>query len=196
MTSKQPAVPALSVVLVTDRYETVRLVVDCFAAQTIRERVEIVIVLPESRRHEIPHHDLSMFAAVRAVEVPSIRPMPPARAAGVRASNAPIVFIGETHSFPHRQFAEFLVKAHEEPWDVVVPGLLNANPESSKSWAAFVLDYGYWLASLCAAPIGNGPTWNASYKREILLELGERLDSALSCGDDLPLELRARRRRV
>jgi len=196
MTSKQPAGPALSVVLVTDHYETVRLVVACFAAQTIRDRVEIVIVLPEGCGPEVPYDDLSMFAGVLAVEVPSIRPMARARAAGVRAANAPVVFIGETHSFPHRQFAEFLVKAHEGPWDVVVPGLLNANPQSPKSWAAFVLDYGYWLASLSASPIGNGPTWNASYKRDILVELGERLDTALSSGDDLPIELSARNRRV
>lgn len=196
MTPKKIAAPALSVVLVTDHYETVRLVVNCFAAQTIRDRVEIVIVLPRGCGDEVPHDDLSMFAGVQTVEVPSIRPMPPARAAGVRASTAPVVFIGETHSFPHRQFAEFLVQGHEGPWDVVVPGLLNANPATPKSWAAFVLDYGYWLASLSASPIGNGPTWNASYKREVLLELGDRLDRALSSGDELPQELRARNRRV
>jgi hypothetical protein len=196
MTSKQQAAPALSVVLVTDHYETVSLVVACLAAQTIRDRVEIVIVLPQGCGHEVPRDDLAIFAGVRTVEVPSIRPMPPARAAGVRAAAAPVVFIGETHSFPHPQFAEFLVKAHEGEWDVVVPGLLNANPSTPKSWAAFVLDYGYWLASLSPSPIGNGPTWNASYKREVLVELGERLDTALSSGDDLPRELRARNRRV
>jgi len=196
MTPAKFSGPSLSVVLVADRYETVRLVVACFAAQTIRDRVEIVIVLPEECGHEVPHDDLSMFAAVQTVEVPSISPMPSARAAGVRATTAPVVFIGETHSFPHRQFAECLVKAHEGPWDVVVPGLLNANPATPKSWAAFVLDYGYWLASLSAAPIGSGPTWNTSYKRDVLLELGERLGSALSSGDTLPRELRARSRRA
>ncbi|HEX6574995.1 MAG TPA: hypothetical protein VF042_08475 [Gemmatimonadaceae bacterium] len=197
MTIRNKAAPALSVILVTDHYHTISLVVACFAAQTIHEQVEMVIVLPEGRADEVPVSELSqVLNGVRVVEVASIRPMPASRAAGVRATTAPVVFIGETHSFPHRRFAELIVDAHKGPWDVVVPGLLNANPSTPKSWAAFLLDYGYWHAGLSPSPIGSGPTWNASYKREVLSELGDMLDTALSSGDELPHELRARNRRV
>ena len=188
--------PALSVVLVTDRYETIRLVLACLNVQSVRESIEVVIVIPSDHAAEIPAADQLSFHSLNVVEVESIRPMPPARAAGVRASKAGIIFIGETHSFPHPQFAAEIIAAHNGPWDIVVPGLENANPESPKSWSAFVLDYGYWMSGLSAAVIANGPTWNASYKRELLLSLGDRLDTVLSSGDDLPMELRSRRHTV
>lgn len=196
MTDSLSAGAALSVVLVTDCYDTIQLVVACFAAQTKREQLELVIVMPLERVNEVPIADLRVFHGIRVVGVESIRPMPAARAAGVRASTAPVVFIGETHSFPHPGFAEAVIAAHDGPWDVVVPGLANANPATAKSWAAFILDYGYWLARFSASPIASGPTWNASYKRCILTDLGPKLDTALSSGDELPQRLRAENRRV
>jgi hypothetical protein len=196
MTDVEKMRPALSVLLVTDQYETVRLVVSCFAAQTACDRIEMVIVIPSEKASQVPVGELTMFQGVKVESVESIHPMPAARAVALRASTAPVVFIGETHSFPHPGFAEAIIAAHEGPWDVVVPGLGNANPATPQSWAAFILDYGYWLSELSASPIANGPTWNTSYKRELLTDLGEKLDTALSSGDEVPHALRARRARV
>jgi len=187
--------PRLSAVLVSDRYSTIAAVVDAFAAQTAPSDIEIVLVLPAHAVSEVDRSKLEWFGAFQIVALPSVLPMPPARAAGVRAATAPIIFIGETHSFPHPGFIEAIITAHEGPWDVVVPGLHNANPDMPGSWGSFMLDYGYWMSGLPAAEIASGPTWNASYKREILLELGSALDSALSSGDELPMTLRARNRR-
>lgn len=195
MTGIPQGTPRLSVVLVTDRFATISGVVDSFAAQTARAAVEVVIVLPSDVAHEVDESRLEGFAAFRIVTRPSILPMPGARAAGVRAATAPVIFIGETHSFPHPGFAEALIAAHEGPWDVVVPGLDNANPDTPRSWASFLLDYGYWFAGLPSAQISGGPTWNASYKKEALLELGSLLDGVLSGGDELPTALRERNRR-
>jgi hypothetical protein len=58
------------------------------------------------------------------------------------------------------------------------------------------MDYGQWHEDLPAGEIGGGPTWNASYKRSALLDVGERLGRALSGGDELPLTLRASGRRA
>ena len=185
----------LSVVLVTDRFETIESVIAAFDEGTARSETEIVIVVPAAQASGVDQARLGNFAAHRVVTVPDILPMPAARAAGVRATTAPVVFIGETHSFPHRDFARELIKAHEGPWDVVVPGLDNANPRGARSWSAFLLDYGYWLSALPEAEIRSGPTWNASYKREVLLDLGGVLDGALSSGDELPMALRERRKR-
>ena len=76
-----------------------------------------------------------------------------------------------------------------------MPGLDNANPSGPWSWASFLLDYGYWLSGLPASEIGSGPTWNASYKRHVLLDLDSMLDGALSSGDELPMALQAQRRK-
>jgi hypothetical protein len=114
----------------------------------------------------------------------------------VRAASAPIVFLGETHSFPHPGFAEAVIAAHVEPWDVVVPGLGNANPENALSWASFLTDYGQWADALPTREIGGGPTWNVVYKRTVLLDLGEALERVLSAGDELAVMLRAQGRRT
>ncbi len=185
----------LSVVLVTDEYATIDDVIAAFDAQTVREAVEIVIVIPSAAAATVDETRLTNFAGFRIVQVDSIMPMPPARAAGVRACTAPVIFIGETHSYPHPDFAQVIIEAHEGPWDVVVPGLDNANPSGSRSWASFLLDYGYWLSGLPDSQVSSGPTWNASYKREVLLELDDILDHALSSGDELPMALRERKRK-
>jgi hypothetical protein len=187
--------PDLSVVLVTDDYPTISRVIESLEAQTVRDAIEVVIVIPRPAADGIDRERLRCFASSVIVEVDSILPMPPARAAGVRATTAPVIFIGETHSFPDPGFAAALIAAHEGPWDVVVPGLDNANPLFARSWASFLLDYGYWHETLPESAIGGGPTWNASYKRDTLLELGPKLDGALSSGDELPSELKARRRK-
>jgi hypothetical protein len=58
------------------------------------------------------------------------------------------------------------------------------------------MDYGQWSAELPAGEIDGGPTWNASYKRSVLLELNGVLERALASGDELPLTLRARGRKA
>lgn len=187
--------PALSVVLVTDRFETIRGVLEALEQQSACDSVEVVAVMPRSERTKTDQSITGGFAAFRVVSVKSIMPMPRSRAAGVRACTAPVIFIGETHSYPHPEFAAGLIAAHEGPWDIVVPGLDNANPSGPRSWSSFLLDYGYWLSGLPASEVSSSPTWNASYKRHVLMELDGMLDSALSNSDELPTELKARRRK-
>jgi hypothetical protein len=186
----------MSVVLVTDHYRTIRRVMDRLREQTVRDQLEVVIVAPAGEQLGLDPLALEGFAGVRIVEVERINPMSSARAAGVRAATAPVVFIGETHSFPRAGFAEALMAAHAEPWDAVVPGLANANPESVFSWASFLMDYGRWHEALPPGEIPGGPTWNVAYKRSVLLDMGDRLDSALSHGDELAVALRARGHRA
>ncbi len=185
----------MSVILVTDRYETIARVMQRLGEQTIANEMEIVIVAPSKADLNLDESAVSRFAALVIVEG-SIESMAPARAAGVRAATAAVVFLGETHSFPEPEFAATLLRAHEQAWDIVVPGLSNANPDGVWSWAAFLMDYGAWSKELPAGEIGGGPTWNVSYKRSVLLELDGLLERALASGDELPLTLRARGRKA
>ena len=187
-----PDRPAISVILGTDRYETIRPVEECLRRQTVKHRLELVIIAPDRKSFEMSESDTAGLAAVRFVEVGSVERLAPARAAGVRAASAPIVVIGETHTYPHPEWAEALIRAHAQPWAVIVPGFGNANPDGSLSWAIFLLDYGRWMAGLPAAEIGLTPTHNSSYKRDVLLELGPDLDAVLAHGDALSLHLEAR----
>ena len=188
-------VAALSYVVVTDRFKTIRRLMECLLAQTARSEVELVIVGPIGARAELAEGVPDEFAAVRIVEEKSIWPMGAARAAGVRAATAPIVFLGETHSYAHPAFAATLIAAHDGPWDVIVPGLENGNPDSALSWASFLPDYGTWHRALPPGELGSGPTWNVAYKREALLALGDNLEHALSSGDELWSAFRAQGRK-
>ena len=191
-----PVAPRISVVLVTDRYLTIRRVLACVSSQTARSEIELVIVLPAGSRDADTEAALQGFASVKYVELASILPIPSARAAGIRAASAPIVFLGETHSFPDPHLVELLLAAHDGSWDAVVPGLSNANPQSVWSWASFLMDYGLWHETLDAGQISGGPTWNVAYQKSLLMEIDSRLEQALSHGDTMAVWLHERQARA
>ncbi|HZR84103.1 MAG TPA: hypothetical protein VFD92_23605 [Candidatus Binatia bacterium] len=189
--------PELSVVLVTDGDDTIRPVVERLHRQTARDRLEVLLVAPAGARAGVGFRDAARdFARLTVLEVESIAPLAAARAAGIRAASAPLVFVGETHTFPHPGWAAALLAAHRGPWVAVAPGFGNANPKGALSWAGFLSDYGRWVAGLPAGEIPEVPLYNASYRRSALLDLGDRLVPALSHGDELPIRLRAAGHRV
>src|SRR5262245_1426121 len=106
----------MSVVLPTDTYETIRTVIQHLSRQTVRDQLEILIVTPRSESLGLVPSELEGFAGVHIIPVDSLRPLGAARAAGVRAARAPLVFIGETHSYAHPRCAEVLIQAHAGPW--------------------------------------------------------------------------------
>ena len=188
------ATAKISVVLVTDSYETIQPVVARLALQTVREAIEIVIVGPAGETLAPDRPELAGFAGVRVVEFDPIVPLAPARAAGVRAATAPVVFLGETHSYPHPGWAEALIKAHAQGWAAVVPALGNANP-GAISWANILFDYGAWMEGPPAGEVDCIPIHNSAYKRSILLEFAD-LEHLLSGGNELMLRLRANGHRL
>ena len=188
--------PSLAVVLATDTYDTIRPVVRHLRGQTIRDRLEVVIVGERGRPLGLDHVELEGFARVAVVEVESLYSVGPARAAGVRAARSPLVFIGETHTYAHPTWAEAMIRAHARSGAGVVPGFGNANPQSALSWAIFLLDYGQWLHLMPARESTVAPSHNGAFARDVLLGLGEGLDQALTQGDHLTFLLRAADQRV
>jgi hypothetical protein len=175
----------MAVILPTDTYETIRTVVQHLGRQTVRDRLEIVIVAPRAASLGLVESELEGFAEVRVIPVESLDSWGAARAAGVRAARAPLVFIGETHSYAHPDCAESLIDALGGPWAAVVPGFGNVNSVGPLSWSLFLLDYGQYWHTLPARETVTAPTHNVAYKRDILLELGDELDQALTHGDQL-----------
>jgi hypothetical protein len=184
------------VILVTDRFETIRAVVECMRRQTIADRLEVIIAAPTRAALGASDTDLEGFAAVQVLEVGSVDLFDAARAACIRAAQAPVVFVGETHTLAHRGFAEALLRAHAAGWPVVVPGLGNANPDNVLSWSVFLLDYGRSLHRLPAREVHYTPTHNVSFLKEALLELGPGLGRSLSHGEDLSATFRERGHRT
>jgi hypothetical protein len=88
-----------------------------------------------------------------------------------------------------------MIEAHDQPWASVVPGFGNANPVGALSWAIFLLDYGQWLHTLPPRETATSPTHNVAYKRQVLLDLGDGLERALTHGDQLTVLFRRERHR-
>jgi hypothetical protein len=183
-------VPQLSVVLATDTYETVRAVIERLRRQTLCHDIELVLIAPSTASVEVVLSYRKEFADIKLVEH-DFSEVAPARAAGIHAASAPLIYIAETHSYARPNLAEILISTFSGPWAAVTPAIGNGNPKGALSWAAFLSDYGQWAEGLPAGEIPSPPPHNAVYRRQLLLELGDRLESALGLSDELPRWMRA-----
>lgn len=182
--------PRMSVVVPTDGYPALQELLAALRAQTASEVLELVVAAPKGSK--IDPRRLQGFAQVRLVEVDSGQSLPAARAAGVRASDAPLVVFAETHSFPEPGWAQALIDRHSGEWAAVGPAILNARPEDPRAWGALFVDYGPWVAPVTGGPVEDLPGHGSAYKRSVLLEYGDELDRMLEAEWNLHRDLRAR----
>lgn len=187
-----PTHARLSVVLPTDTWRTIRPVVERLERQSIAALLELVLVVPSRAAAGVEHLQCGRLGALVVVEVGDVRPLAHARAAGVRAARAPLVFLGETHSFPRAGWAEAIVAAGaHDAYSVIVPAFGNANPNGVLSWAGFLLDYGAWQQGHAGGEVQTIPIFNSVFRTAVLQGLGDRLELAMGHGDALVVELRA-----
>jgi glycosyltransferase involved in cell wall biosynthesis len=184
--------PAMSVVLATERYETIRKTVRHLRAQKVRDRLEIVIVTPSKDKLGLQTSELNDFLKFLVVEIGAIRSLSWARAVGIRQASAPLVALAESHSYPDPGWAEALIEAHRKPWAAVGPAIGNANPAGMISWCNLFLDYGRWVEMAEAKVMDDLPGRNSSYKRSLLLQYGSELEAMLEAEIVLHLDLQAR----
>jgi glycosyltransferase involved in cell wall biosynthesis len=182
--------PLLSVVIVTDGFETIGRTVRHLRDQTIASTIELVVVTPDGDL-DLAEPELADLHSHQVVPVGDIRSLSWARAPGIRAARAPIVALAESHCFPEPEWAERLLAAHENGWVAVGPAVLNANPRSVVSWVNLLLDYGPWLGPTPGGEMGDLPGHNSSYKKDRLLAFGDRLEAMLEAETIMHAELRA-----
>jgi hypothetical protein len=183
----------ISYVVATDTFDTIRHVVRAVARQTIRDRVELVIVCPSEGELGLDPTEAEGIGAVRVVEFDPVVPLSPPRAAGIRAASCPLIFVGETHSFPASDCLETLLAAHRSGhYAAVTPVIENANPEKALSWAGLMLTYRHWIEPARRGEIDVVSTYNACFRREVLVDFGDRLAVMLDYGSGLDIDLRAR----
>ena len=103
---------------------------------------------------------------------------------------AEVVALGETHVLLATTWASAVLHRHRAGADVVLPLMVNGNPGSALSEAAFLMDYGrYSRADLHASGV---PLYNASFRRSLLLTDEDALVATLSPGPALEAFVRAR----
>ena len=184
--------PLLSVILATDNLKRVETVIASLAAQTVARKTELILVMIEKAGSRDRERLASSFHSLAIIDVITINPLAAARAKGVRVAQAPFVFIAETHAYPDPDLAEKLIDVLAGEWSLAVPGFRNSNPESALSWASFLNDYGAWAQTLASGEIERAPSHDAAFRRSVLLEFGDRLENALTFGDEMNLTLRER----
>jgi len=193
----KPADPELSVVLAcTDRYPTIATTVAHLAAQSICERIEVVVVASSRTELAMPSTALEPFWGHQVIEIGTFESIARANAAGARHARASVVAFAEDHCFPEPGWAAALVRAHDGPYAAVGPVVRNANPATAVSWADYLIGYGPW-----AYPSPSGEArflagHNGSYKRAALLDYGDRLEEMLAAETVLHMDLHARGRRL
>ena len=184
----------MTVVLVTPhRYDAIRKTMEHLQAQTVVDRLEIVIVAPSAAALDFAAAAYgTAFGRLRVVEVGEIRSTGKALAAGVRVASAPVVSFAEEHAYPAPDWAEALIKAHRQSWAAISGTLANANPGNMVNWASFFTDFGPWAEPAEAGEIGHLAWHHAAYKREVLLEYGPGLEAMLETESILHTDLQAR----
>lgn len=197
VSSAQVRSPAMSVVVITpDCYATIRRTIKHLRAQNVCASLEILIVAPSSEKLDLDASEMRSFLRYKVVEVGHMSSTARARAEGARRSSAPIVAFAEDHAFPAPGWAEALINRHREDWAAVGPVMSNANPRSMTSWANLLIEYAQWLDPSEGGEREHLPGHNGSYKREMLLQYGDRLEAMMDAESILHWDLRAKGHRL
>jgi hypothetical protein len=187
------AAPALTVVLPTwDTFDALRTTVAHLTAQTVAGSIELIICAPSAERVAVDADAVRGLHSVRVLEAGPLKETGPVRARAIREAAADVVAFAEDHCFPYPDWAEALLAAHVEPHAAVGPAVYNANPDSMVSWADFLIEYGRWAAPGRRREVELLPGHNTSYKRDVLLQYGQKLDSLMEAETVLFWDLRRR----
>jgi hypothetical protein len=177
------ATPELSVVVPAGtQRQRVQQTIDAVGAQTAANSIELVVM---DMRHEAESLRLPGSVRSRLIAVPSSIPWGAVRARAVRAAESPIVAFIEDHCAPSPAWAEALIETHRRPWAAVGYAFVAANPRHWRSRATLIAEYGFWAHPVEGGRTGLLPGNNISYKRELLLSLGDELDAALEIDDNV-----------
>jgi hypothetical protein len=176
---EQQTAPLLSaVVVIGPCRDRARRVADALCGQTAIGLMEVIIV--DLADASTPSIQTPPNVTVKYVRRPDLDLWAKARCVGLSEARAPIVAFTEDHCFPARDWAAALIEAHRRPWAAVGYAFTNANPRTYWSRASMVNDYGFWLHPAIPGPMTFMPGNNVSYKREVLLHHGDRLERLLT----------------
>jgi hypothetical protein len=188
--------PDLSVVLAAEDTGTLERGLRALAAQTSRERIELVLVSLSGEPFAFDAGELDAFAGHQLVHTPPGASLAEGRALGVRAARGRYVHIGETHAFPEPEWAERVIDSFDPKWSAIVAGIENANPDGAISWANLLIDYGRWSTDLPGGEIDSTPPYNTAFERSFALHALEISTDAFAPGFDLTGLLRSEGLRI
>jgi hypothetical protein len=185
-------VPELSaIVVIPDRYETVRATMECLKKQTAAKKIEIVFVVSECSPAQPDETDLECFHSWKIVTESKVNSISHGFTAGISQAGAPVVALTEDHSYPDSRWAELFIERHQEHWAAVGPSMRNGNPVNVISRADFCQAYGQWAHPVASGPVRHLPGHNSSYKKDLLLSFGSDLPILMQAESVLHRRLKA-----
>lgn len=183
--------PALSIVLVTSDARRLAKALRCYRATGDPDRLEIVVVALAGA--VAPRESIAAlgFRHVRTIEVAGTD-IGRAEEMAVHSASATYVVFGQIHCYPMPGFVDAILAALEvQPWTVVGPAMIAANPRSRISRAALLIHYGGWSLKRPSGVMASVPGHNSAYRRSALLALGSELYDRLDAGPPLQDALRS-----
>ncbi len=170
--------PILSVALVVgNQRERSARALQSVLEQDIIDQMEVLVMdCSVSGTPPLAGSDHPSVQIVRlAPDVPTGR----TRAEGVRQARAPIVAFLEEHCIALAGWAEALVSAFDGPWAAVCGEFHNGNARVGISDAAALANHASFMAPADRRESELLAGHNSTYKREVLLEYGERLETLI-----------------
>jgi len=96
--------PALAaIVVVPDTYDTVRRTVRHLQAQTVAERIEVIIVTPSREQLKLDEADFKCFHSWNIIEIGILTSIADAFTAGIRHAHAPVHLVTAALVLEHAQ---------------------------------------------------------------------------------------------
>jgi hypothetical protein len=171
--------PELAALLVIgDSREHAQQALDSLYAQTIADSMEIIVV--DLKTNDAPQLSVSQNAPTRYVIPEREKTWGEGRALAARLARAPVLAFIEGHCIAEPQWAEALVRAHQQPFAAVGYAFTNPHPETYLSRATLTSKYGTWLHPTTSRVTRALPSGNVAYKRDELLKLGDDLENLLT----------------
>ena len=166
-----------AIVIVGPCREQGQLVVDSLCSQSRVDAIEIVVV-------DLAPEGTPNLKSKPGVRVTYIR-MPDAawgrvRATGLRRASSPIAAFIEDHCPPDPRWAEAVIEAHRGPWAAVSYAFTNGGPDKYLPRSAWIAEYGLWAHPAHSGPAIHLPGNNVAYKRDLLLELEDKLEDIIA----------------
>lgn len=184
--------PAASIILIaSDGIEPLQPILSRLQAQSVVDRLELVIAAPSGAKTLQSALQSSGFWDVRVVQA-DLSTSARARCAAIRAACAPIVILAEDHAFPVTdQWAEKLIAALDGPYDAVGPVIENANPNTAISWAVLAIEYGPWISGNTPYEADLIPGHNSAYRRNVISGFDNKLEDLMEAEYMLHREMRS-----
>lgn len=184
-----------AVVVARDGFAPIARTVAALRAQTIADRIELLVVAGPGAMADAGPEDLAGFARVEVIDVPPIADVDRASAAGLLRAGTPVVANLEDHVFPEPEWAEEVLRGHAEGWAAMGGGMVNANPRTLLSWANVLISHMDEIVPV-AGEATRLSSHNAIYATAAVQAYGERLPDLLGRAGGLMRELRSSGRRL